>query len=47
MGKVQIGDWVWPRWLSVAVIGAFLAFFPIAVGTLRGLQSAAGRHRSS
>jgi NitT/TauT family transport system permease protein len=38
-GKVQIGDWVWPRWLSASVIGAFLAFFPVAVGALRGLKS--------
>jgi NitT/TauT family transport system permease protein len=38
-GKVHIGDWVWPRWLSASVIGAFLAFFPVAVGTLRGLKS--------
>lgn len=39
-GKVQIGDWVWPRWMSVAVLGAFLAFFPVAVGSLRGFASA-------
>lgn len=39
-GKLQIGGWEWPRWLSVAVLGAFLAFFPVAVGTLRGLESA-------
>jgi NitT/TauT family transport system permease protein len=39
-GKVQIGDWVWPRWLSASVLGAFLAFFPIAIGTLKGLKSA-------
>jgi NitT/TauT family transport system permease protein len=39
-GKVQIGGWEWPRWLSVAVLGAFLAFFPIAVGMLRGLEAA-------
>lgn len=38
-GRVQIGDWVWPRWLSASVLGAFLAFFPVAVGTLRGLKS--------
>jgi NitT/TauT family transport system permease protein len=38
-GKVQVGDWVWPRWLSASVIGAFLAFFPVAVGALRGLKS--------
>jgi NitT/TauT family transport system permease protein len=40
-GRLQIGDWVWPRWLSASVIGAFLAFFPVAVGTLKGLQSPA------
>jgi NitT/TauT family transport system permease protein len=28
-----------PRWVTVALLGAFLAFFPIAVGTLRGLLS--------
>ena len=39
-GKLHIGSWEWPRWLSVAVLGAFLAFFPVAVGTLRGLESA-------
>jgi NitT/TauT family transport system permease protein len=39
-GRVSIGGWEWPRWLSVAVLGAFLAFFPVAVGTLRGLESA-------
>ncbi len=38
-GKLQIGDWVWPKWMSAAVLGAFLAFFPVAVGTLRGLKS--------
>ena len=39
-GRVSIGSWEWPRWLSVSVLGAFLAFFPVAVGTLRGLESA-------
>ncbi|MET0146409.1 MAG: ABC transporter permease subunit [Ilumatobacteraceae bacterium] len=39
-GKLHVGSWEWPRWLSVAVLGAFLAFFPVAVGTLRGLESA-------
>ena len=39
-GKLSIGGFEWPRWLSAAVIGAFLAFFPIAVGTLKGLTSA-------
>jgi NitT/TauT family transport system permease protein len=39
-GRLHIGGWEWPRWLSVALLGAFLAFFPVAVGTLRGLESA-------
>ena len=29
----------WQPWMSVAVIAAYLAFFPVAVGMLRGLQS--------
>ncbi len=29
----------WPQWLSVAVIASYLAFFPIAVGVLRGLEA--------
>lgn len=40
-GRLSIGDWVWPRWLSASVIGAFLAFFPVAVAALRGFQSPA------
>jgi len=39
-GRLHVGSWEWPRWMSVAVLGAFLAFFPVAVGTLRGLESA-------
>lgn len=39
-GRVELWGWEWPRWASVAVLGAFLAFFPVAVGTLRGLESA-------
>ena len=38
-GKLNVGAFEWPRWLSAAVLGAFLAFFPIAVGTLKGLTS--------
>lgn len=39
-GRIDIFGWEWPRWASVCVLAAFLAFFPIAVGALRGLQSA-------
>ncbi|CAN5348273.1 ABC transporter permease [soil metagenome] len=38
-GKIQIGTFSWDRWMSVAVIASYLAFFPVAVGALRGLQS--------
>jgi NitT/TauT family transport system permease protein len=34
-GKLHLGGFEWPRWLSAAVLGAF----PVAVGTLRGLTS--------
>jgi NitT/TauT family transport system permease protein len=32
--------WLQAGWLSVAVIAAYLTFFPVAINTLRGLQSA-------
>lgn len=38
-GKIEVFGWSWPRWLSASVLGAFLAFFPVSVGALRGLQS--------
>ncbi|MFI5625642.1 ABC transporter permease [Nocardioides sp. NPDC051685] len=37
--NIAIGAWEWPAWMSVAVIASYLAFFPVAVGALRGLQS--------
>ena len=39
-GKLHVGGFEWPRWLSVSILGAFLAFFPVSVGTLKGLTSA-------
>ena len=38
-GRLHVGAFEWLRWLSAAVLGAFLAFFPVAVGTLKGLTS--------
>ena len=38
-GKLKIGGLTWQRWMSAAAISAFLAFFPIAIGALRGLTS--------
>jgi NitT/TauT family transport system permease protein len=38
-GRLQPFGWESPRWMAVVLLGAFLAFFPISVGTLRGLES--------
>jgi NitT/TauT family transport system permease protein len=38
-GRLRIGELTWRPWMSVAVIAAYLAFFPMAVGALRGLRS--------
>ena len=35
----------WPEWLSVAMIASYLAFFPVAVGALRGLNAPDAIHR--
>ena len=37
--RIEIGGIQWQDWMSVALIASYLAFFPIAVGALRGLQS--------
>ena len=38
-GKLSIGGEPWRPWMSIVVIAAYLAFFPIAIGMLRGLQA--------
>ncbi len=38
-GRLTILGHPWQPWTSVAAISAYLAFFPVAVGALRGLQS--------
>ena len=38
-GKIELFGWEWPRWASVCALAAFLSFFPVAVGTLKGLTS--------
>lgn len=40
MVVVGLGNYNIPAWLRVAVIAAYLTFFPVTVNTLRGLQSA-------
>jgi NitT/TauT family transport system permease protein len=38
-GRLTLFGLEWRPWMSVALIAAYLAFFPVAVGALRGLQS--------
>jgi NitT/TauT family transport system permease protein len=37
--QISRGGAAWPQWLSVAIIASYLAFFPVAVGALRGLAA--------
>ncbi|WP_368499224.1 ABC transporter permease [Herbiconiux sp. A18JL235] len=37
--QLQFGDFTWENWMSVAVIASYLAFFPVSIGALRGLNS--------
>ncbi|WP_069162642.1 ABC transporter permease [Nocardia altamirensis] len=38
-GKIVIAGEPWRPWMSIAVIASYLAFFPVAVGMLRGLHA--------
>jgi NitT/TauT family transport system permease protein len=40
LGSVSIAGWSPDAWQRVAVIAAYLTFFPVTVNTVRGLQSA-------
>ncbi len=42
--QIHLGGWTWTSENSVAVIAAYLAFFPVAVGALRGLKSPQAAH---
>lgn len=37
--QIRIGPFEWQRWMTVTAMAAYLSFFPVAVGALRGLQS--------
>ncbi|WP_394553444.1 ABC transporter permease [Agromyces sp. MMS24-JH15] len=37
--RLEFGEFSWESWMSVVIIASYLAFFPVAVGALRGLQS--------
>ena len=38
-GQLKFFGHQWEPWMSVAAMSAYLSFFPVAVGALRGLQS--------
>ncbi len=38
-GNLSVFGMEWEPWMSVSVIAAYLAFFPVAIGALRGLSS--------
>jgi NitT/TauT family transport system permease protein len=38
-GRLELFGMAWRPWMSVAAIAGYLAFFPVSVGALRGLQS--------
>jgi NitT/TauT family transport system permease protein len=38
-GRLELFGVGWKPWMSVAAIAGYLAFFPVSVGALRGLQS--------
>ena len=42
--SIELGDFQWENWMSVAVIAAYLAFYPVSIGALRGLGSPDANH---
>ncbi|MEJ3405833.1 ABC transporter permease subunit [Rathayibacter sp. YIM 133350] len=42
--QISIGDFEWAPWMSVALIASYLAFFPVSIGALRGLNSPDANH---
>ncbi|MCU1526187.1 MAG: transporter permease [Microbacteriaceae bacterium] len=42
--QIRFGESRWQDWMSVAVIASYLAFFPVSVGALRGLESPEQAH---
>ena len=42
--QISVGDFSWENWMSVAVIASYLAFFPVSIGALRGLNSPDANH---
>jgi len=42
--RIKIGEFQWTQTQSVMLIAAYLAFFPISVGALRGLKAPTAAH---
>lgn len=42
--QLEFGLFTWENWMSVAVISAYLAFFPVAIGALRGFSAPEKAH---
>ena len=42
--QIEIGAFVWENWMSVALIASYLAFFPVSIGALQGLNSPDTNH---
>ncbi|MDU0367439.1 ABC transporter permease subunit [Microbacterium sp. KSW4-17] len=42
--QIDRAGFPWPQWLSVALIASYLAFFPVAIGMLRGLDAPDALH---
>lgn len=42
--QIHVGQFDWENWMSVALIASYLAFFPVSVGALRGLNSPDANH---
>jgi NitT/TauT family transport system permease protein len=38
-GNLTLFGWEWQPWMSVSALAAYLAFFPVSIGALRGLTS--------
>jgi len=42
--QINIGEFSWESWMSVALIASYLAFFPVSIGALRGLGAPDANH---
>ncbi len=44
-GSIKVGGWTWGNGTSIELVAAYLAFFPVSIGMLRGLRSSSPVHR--